>query len=158
MTLSLWFERIKNKLIYSFGVHFPYSKVRNLALRKLGHQIGNNVYFSADIVITQNFTGDRGKLYIGNNVAIGPRCTLVVVSHPNYSQIRALIKEKKAEIIIEDNVWIGAGAIILPEVTIGANSIIAAGAVVTKSVAPNSIIGGIPAKHLKNSIKNEDIN
>ena len=148
MIISHWIERIKNKLLYSWGVHFPYSKLRVFALRKLGHTVGNNVYISGDIVITQNFTGDRGRLLIGNNVSIGPRCTLVVVSHPNFSSIRSKIKEKKREIIIRDNAWIGAGVIILPGVTIGGNSIVAAGAVVTKNVAPNTIVGGIPAKEI----------
>lgn len=148
MIISHWIERIKNKLLYSWGVHFPYSKLRVFALRKLGHTVGNNVYISGDIVITQNFTGDRGRLLIGNNVSIGPRCTLVVVSHPNFSEIRSKIKEKKREIIIQDNAWIGAGVIILPGVTIGGNSIVAAGAVVTKNVAPNTIVGGIPAKEI----------
>lgn len=148
MKFSLWIERIKNKLLYSWGVHFPYSKIRVLALRKLGHTVGDNVYFSGDIVITQNFTGDRGKLLIGNNVSIGPRCTLVVVSHPNFSEIRSKLKEKKREIIIHENAWIGAGVIILPGVTIGANSIVAAGAVVTKNVLPNTIVGGTPAKEI----------
>jgi len=53
---------------------------------------------------------------------------------------------KDYPIIIEDDVWIGAGAIILPNVTIGAGAVIAAGAVVTKDVEPNTVVKGIPAK------------
>lgn len=53
-------------------------------------------------------------------------------------------------IVIESNVWIGAGATILPGVTIGENSVVAAGAVVTKDVPPNTIVGGVPAKFIKN--------
>lgn len=148
MTLKLWSERIKNKLIYSLGIHFPYSKIRCFSLKHLGHEVGRNVYFSADIVIAQNFTGDRGHLVIGDNVSIGPRCILVLVSHPNYSNIRTNLLEKKREIIIEENCWLGAGVIILPGIIIGKGAIIAAGAVVTKNVLPHTIVGGVPAKKI----------
>ena len=148
MKIKIIIERIKNKLLYSIGVHFPYSKIRVKALRRLGHEVGENVYFPADLIITQNFTGDRGKVTIGNNVAIGPRCILVVVSHPNFSKIRSKVKQKNKEIIIEENAWIGAGVIILPGVTIGANAIVAAGAVVTKNVEPDTIVGGVPASQM----------
>lgn len=150
MKIKIIIERIKNKLLYSIGVHFPYSKIRVKALRRLGHEVGENVYFPADLIITQNFTGDRGKVTIGNNVAIGPRCILVVVSHPNFSKIRSKVKQKNKVIIIEENAWIGAGVIILPGVTIGANAIVAAGAVVTKNVEPGTIVGGVPASQMIN--------
>lgn len=53
------------------------------------------------------------------------------------------------QVIINDDVWIGAGAIIVPGVTIGKGSVIAAGAVVTKDVAPYTLVGGVPAKEIK---------
>ena len=149
MKFNVALERVKNKVIYTCGVHFPYSKIRCFSLRMLGYQVGKNVYFPSDLVITQNFTGERGILKIGNNVSIGPRCTLVVMSHPNYSKIRNSLKNPEFKIVIEDNVWLGAGVIILPGVIIGENSIIAAGAVVTKNVEKNSIMGGVPAKLIK---------
>ena len=66
MTLKEWYIRIKNKLIYSIGVHFPYSKVRVRSLRALGWEVGKNVYFPADITISIQYIYDRGKLKIGN--------------------------------------------------------------------------------------------
>lgn len=149
MNANLWIIRIKNKLVYSLGVHFPYSKVRRKSLKWLGYQVGKNVYFPGDLIITQNFTGDRGKLIIGDNVSIGPRCTLVLFSHPNFSQIRNQLTEKNREIIIEKNAWLGAGVIVLQGVKIGEGAIIAAGAVVTKDVAPYTIVGGVPAKKIR---------
>jgi acetyltransferase-like isoleucine patch superfamily enzyme len=148
MNINFWIVRIKNKLIYSLGVHFPYSKVRRKSLKWLGYQVGKNVYFPGDLIITQNFTGDRGKLIIGDNVSIGPRCTLVLFSHPNFSQIRNQLTEKKREIIIEKNAWIGAGVIVLQGIKIGEGAIVAAGAVVTKDVAPYTIVAGVPAKKI----------
>ncbi len=88
-------------------------------------------------------------LSIGDNVSIGPRVTLVVVSHPNYSKLRGLMTEKPAHITIGDNVWIGAGAIILSGVTLAPNSVVAAGAVVTRDTESGTIVGGIPAKVIK---------
>lgn len=148
MNANSWIIRIKNKLVYSLGVHFPYSKVRRKSLNWLGYQVGKNVYFPNDLIITQNFTGDRGKLIIGDNVSIGPRCTLVLFSHPNFSQIRNQLTEKKREIIIEKNAWLGAGVIVLQGVKIGEGAIIGAGAVVTKNVEPFTIVGGVPAKKI----------
>ncbi len=57
---------------------------------------------------------------------------------------------KLSPVIIGDNVWIGASVTIVPGVTIGDNAIIAAGAVVTKNVEPNTVVGGVPAKFIKN--------
>ncbi|MBP8944773.1 MAG: hypothetical protein KBG25_02530 [Paludibacteraceae bacterium] len=148
MNIYLRIVRIKNKLLYSLGVHFPYSKIRRKSLKWLGYQVGKNVYFPSDLIITQNFTGDRGKLIIGDNVSIGPRCTLVLFSHPNFSQIRNQLTEKNREIIIEKNAWLGAGVIVLQGIKIGEGAIVAAGAVVTKDVAPYTIVAGVPAKKI----------
>ena len=142
-------QRIKNKLIYSIGVHLPYNKWRIAAIRLLGYKVGNNCYIASDIVITLNFVHNRGILKIGNNVSIGNRCVLVVVSFPNFSNIKNLLSYKERIIIIEDDAWVGTGAIILPGVTIGKSSVVAAGAVVTKNVEPYTIVGGNPAKLIK---------
>lgn len=128
MTLKEWYIRIKNKLIYSIGVHFPYSKIRVRSLRALGWEVGKNVYFPADLVITQNFVYYRGDLEIGDNVSIGPRCTLVLSSHPNASFLKKIVVSKSSKIVIGNNAWLGAGSIVLPGVTIGANSVVGASA------------------------------
>lgn len=59
---------------------------------------------------------------------------------------------KSAPVTIEDNVWIGANVTILPGVVVGRGSVIAAGSVVTKSVPPNSLVAGVPAKVIKEQI------
>lgn len=143
------FIRIKNKLIYKFGVHFPYLKVRLRSIQALGWKCGKDVYFPEDLIVSQNFVYDRGELEIGNRVSIGPRCTLILVAHPNFSAIRKLLTTKPAKIVIEDNAWLGAGVIVMPGVTIGKNSVVGAGAVVTHDVPDNTIVAGVPAREIR---------
>lgn len=149
MRIGLIFRRLKNAFLYKCILRFPYSKVRGWALKKLGHTVGNDVYFPADLTITQNFTGNRGQLYLGDRVSIGPKCVFIIMSHPNYSAIRSAIPSKPAFIRVENDVWIGAAAIILPGVTIHEGAVVGAGAVVTKDVPAHAVVAGNPAKILR---------
>ncbi len=91
---------------------------------------------------------DMGGITIEDDVLIGPRVNLTTENHPlDPADRRAIICKP---IHIKRNAWIGAAATILPGVTIGENAIVAAGAVVSKDVPPNTIVGGIPARHIKN--------
>jgi acetyltransferase-like isoleucine patch superfamily enzyme len=90
---------------------------------------------------------DMGGITIEDDVLIGPRVNLVTENHPaNAADRRGLITKP---IIIKRNAWIGASATILPGVTVGENAIVAAGAVVSKNVADNTVVGGVPAKFIK---------
>lgn len=90
---------------------------------------------------------DLGGITIEDNVLIGPQVKLVTENHPlDPAQRQGLIGKP---ILIKKNAWIGAGATILPGVTLGENSVVAAGAVVSKDVPANTVVGGIPAKILK---------
>lgn len=89
---------------------------------------------------------DLGGITIEDNVLIGPKVNLITENHPiNPSQRKSLVLNS---IVIKQNAWLGAGVTVLPGVTIGENAIVAAGAVVTKNIAPNTIVGGVPAKLL----------
>jgi len=90
---------------------------------------------------------DLGGITIEDDVLIGPRVNLITENHPVDPTKRKYLDLKA--ILIKRNAWIGAGATILPGVTVGENSIVAAGAVVNKDVPDNSIVGGIPAKLLR---------
>jgi acetyltransferase-like isoleucine patch superfamily enzyme len=90
---------------------------------------------------------DMGGITIENDVLIGPRVNIVTENHPlDPTDRRALVTQP---VVIKRNAWIGAGATILPGVTIGENAVVAAGAVVSKDVAANTIVGGVPAKFIK---------
>lgn len=105
-------------------------------------KIGKNVFINFDCVFL-----DLGGITIEDNVLIAPKVSLLSESHPMSPDERHSLVPKP--IHIKENAWIGAGATILPGVTIGKNSVVAAGAVVTKDVPDNMIVGGIPAKIIK---------
>ncbi len=111
-----------------------------------GLEIGNNVG------IAQNcFIQVRGKINIGSNVIFGPNVSIFSENH-NYSDTIIPIKDQgstRVGVTVEDDVWLGSGSKVLDGVTIGKGSIIAAGAVVTKSIPPYSVVGGIPARVIK---------
>jgi acetyltransferase-like isoleucine patch superfamily enzyme len=87
---------------------------------------------------------DMGGITIEDEALIGPKVNLITENHPlDPSDRRALITKP---ITIKRKAWIGAGATILPGVTVGENAVVAAGAVVSKDVPDNTIVGGVPAK------------
>lgn len=113
-------------------------------------QIGKNVFINHACSFL-----DMGGITIEDHVLIGPKVNLITENHPlDPADRRALICKP---IIIKRNAWIGAGATILPGVTIGENAVVAAGAVVSRNVAPNTVVGGVPARIIKQSVlKNND--
>lgn len=91
-----------------------------------------------------------GGIRIGSNVLVGPGVVIYSQNH-HYRDRGRLIAEQgyvRKEVVIEDDVWIAAGATILPGVRLGAGAVVAAGAVVTHSVGPYEVVAGIPAKRV----------
>ncbi len=86
---------------------------------------------------------------IGNNVLIAPNVTISTAGHPIDAEIRASGQQFSLPVTIEDNVWLGSGVIVNPGVTIGRNSVIGAGSVVTKSIPPNVVAVGVPCRVLR---------
>lgn len=175
--ISLYMNRVSYKRIKSFGL--PYIAVAQTGKCIIGDnfRMSNGVRFnpigfsqSCQIVVT-----DNAQLIIGKNVGISQ--TAIICHHsitigddvkigggvkiydtnfhslnPEIRRNRELdMKEKKCRpVVIEHDAFIGAGSIILSGVTIGANSVVAAGSVVSKSIPANEIWGGNPAKFIKN--------
>lgn len=109
--------------------------------------IGKNVFINSGCRFQ-----DQGGITLEDGVLIGHNVVLATLNHGFAPEERS--STYPAPIVIGKNVWIGANATVLPGVTIGANSIIAAGAVVTKDVPENVTVGGVPAKVIK-TIKEE---
>lgn len=108
--------------------------------------VGNDVDIAKDVLITTS-----GGVKIGDRTLIGYRSQILSANHtiPPIGEPFPISGDDCKEVVIEKDVWIGANCIITPGVHIGEGAVIAAGAVVTKDVEPNSIVGGVPAKLLK---------
>lgn len=107
-------------------------------------EIGDNFYSNHNLTIL-----DCNKVIIGNNVFIGPNCCISTAYHPIDHKLRNTLLEYSKQIIIKDNVWIGANVTILAGVTIGDNCVIGAGSVVTKNLSSNTVCYGVPCKEIK---------
>lgn len=143
------------KLKFKFGKfiaqYFPKNSIRIRGLKLCGFKVGKNVYVGQDLIVASPISENTCSLFIGNRVAIGPRVTIVLSSDANWSRLMENREYIKSTIILGDDCWIGAGAIILPGVTIGKMAIVGAGAVVTKNVNDHSIVVGVPAKEIGKS-------
>lgn len=111
---------------------------------------GNNSYANYSLTIL-----DNGKVTIGDNVMIGPNVQLLTACHAIDAEERNKYIEFTKPITIKNNVWIGAGVIVVPGVTIGNNSIIGAGSVVTKDIPDNVVAVGNPCKVIR-EVTDED--
>ncbi|UHQ55230.1 sugar O-acetyltransferase [Microbulbifer sp. YPW16] len=109
--------------------------------------LGDGFFANFELVIL-----DVCSVRIGANCLCGPRVSILTATHPRDPVERATGLEYGAPVTIGDNVWIGAGAIINPGVTIGDNAVIASGAVVTRDIAANAVVGGVPARAIPHAL------
>lgn len=154
--------------VVSHGLpHFTLSYTRTALLRAGGVKIGRHslvmggVEFSGDGACSLLSIGEStvisGPIYvdldaaisIGDSVWIGHRVQLMTVNHEIASSRRRCGQKVVAPIVIGDGCWIASRVTVLPGVTIGAGSVVAAGAVVTRDVAPNTLVGGVPARPIR---------
>lgn len=106
--------------------------------------VGENFFANYDCTIL-----DVCKVTIGDNCMIGPRVSIYTATHHLDAETRITGLEYGKPVTIGNNVWIGGNAVIAPGVTIGNNAVIAAGAVVVRNVPDNVVVGGNPAKVIK---------
>ncbi|MCH5234630.1 MAG: sugar O-acetyltransferase [Muribaculaceae bacterium] len=106
-------------------------------------ELGDNVFINACCQFQ-----DQGGIKIGNNCLIGHNVVLATLNHDLQPERRWVCIPKRIE--LGNNVWIGSNSTILAGVKIGDNAVVAAGSVVTKNVDPGTVVGGVPAKFIKN--------
>jgi maltose O-acetyltransferase len=106
--------------------------------------IGDGVYINILCTIL-----DCNEVHIGDHVMIGPNVQMYTAAHLLQAEARIQGWEVAKPIVIEDNVWLGGGAILLPGVTIGRNAVVGAGAVVSRSVPANMVVVGNPARVIR---------
>src|ERR1700691_4949922 len=135
---ALFSELIGKKVDESFLLIPPFYTAGGDEIR-----VGHNVF------VNQNCTFyDLGGLDIADDVMIGPNVSLITSGHPiEPSQRRGFVTAKPIAIV--RNVWIAAGATIIGGVTVGENSVVAAGSVVTRDVPPNTLVGETPARVIR---------
>ncbi len=134
------------------AVYCPHPGLRTTLFRKCGVKIGEKVVinFGVNIIIPMSEKGViKNNVVIGDRVAIATGVVIVGQSDPNFSVLAKLYPEDNRPIHIGNDVWLGANAVILPGVTIGDRSIVAAGAVVTKDVPADTVVAGVPAVKIK---------
>lgn len=167
-------QKIFIVLYYLIGIRLPSSesflsmgsqRIRGFLCRQIFLKTGRNINIEKNVffgsgkeISLGDYSGIglnariQGPLTIGSYVMMGPDVLIYTKNH-EFNRLDIPMMEQgntqPKEVIIEDDVWIGARAIILPGVTIGKGAIIAAGAVVTKDVEPYAIVGGNPAKQIK---------
>ena len=108
-------------------------------------EIGERFYANHNLIIT-----DGAKVKFGSDVFIAPNCCFTTAEHPVHPEQRKRGWEIAKPITVGDNVWIGAGSVVLAGVTIGDGSVIGAGSVVTKSVPPGVVAAGVPCRVMRN--------
>lgn len=104
-------------------------------------KMGNHVYANFGLTLV-----DDGEITIGDGCMFAPNVVIATAGHPIDPELRAQVYQYNQSVHIGNNVWVGAGAIILPGVTVGDNSVIGAGSVVTKDVPANVVAVGNPCK------------
>lgn len=161
MTFRVFAGSLLSYLYNHFVGKFPSRSVRKVFLRSYlgsfekGSSIqmnckflnGRKVYLGNRNVINFGclFDGRHFPIHIGDDVSIGPEATILTLSHdPQSPEFLNL----GSGVVIGNNVWIAYRAVIMPGVTIGDGAVIAAGAIVTRDVAPYSIVAGAPAKKI----------
>ncbi len=142
---------LPRKLVRWLGTQHPDNRMRKRFFRATGVRIGEGAVINANLQISDSYLD---LVSIGRRASISPNVTIIADAGPNNS----LLKDHpyvKAHLVVADKVevgddaWIGAGAILLPGVVVGENAIVGAGAVVSASVAPHTVVAGVPARPIR---------
>lgn len=144
---AIWFGivRLKDHVFNVWSKTIPWNRFRILLQRWRGVQIGQNVHIGPDVTIDYPYPYfvviEDGASLAGNDYVLAHSTPL--------EYHKDVVESFVAPTIIRKNVWVGISVTILPGVEIGEGAIVAAGSVVTKNVPPHTLVGGVPARHIK---------
>lgn len=113
---------------------------------------GNNIYANFNLTLV-----DDTHIYVGDNTMFGPNVVISTAGHPVSPRLREIGCQFNAPVKIGNNCWLGTGVIVLPGITIGDNSVIGAGSVVTKDIPANVVAVGNPCKILREISEKDEI-
>ena len=121
-----------------------------------GNWGGKNLFFGDNVYANFNLTVvDDVEIVVGNNVLFAPNCTLTTANHPINPELRRKTYQYAKKIVLKDNVWLGSNVVVLPGVTIGENSVIGAGSVVSRDIPANVVAMGVPCKVFREITEND---
>ncbi|MCU0483332.1 MAG: sugar O-acetyltransferase [Chloroflexi bacterium] len=110
--------------------------------------IGDHVFLNVMCTVL-----DGAEVHIGHHVMVGPAVQIYTAAHDLRAELRIQGREIARPIAIEDNAWVGGGAILLPGVTVGRNAVVGAGAVVSRDVPANTVVAGSPARVIREIVQ-----
>lgn len=111
---------------------------------------GKNLHLGDDVYVNFGLTVvDDGEVHVGDRVMFAPHVTITATGHPVHPDLRRDGSQFSAPVRIEDDVWIGAGAILLAGVVVGRGSVVGAGSVVASNVPPDVVVAGVPARIIR---------
>jgi acetyltransferase-like isoleucine patch superfamily enzyme len=141
------FQQLFRYLLRLIAELIPPTSLKSALYRLSGIQIGKRVHISPGVYVADGFRS--GWVELEDQVVLSPKVILVPSSHPNTSYIAEVWQvSKRGKIRIKKGAWIGAGAVVLPGVTIGEGAIVGANAVVNRDVSDFAIVAGVPARQL----------
>ena len=138
-------SKLKNHMLERLAYNSPFNSLRVKFHKWRGVNIGSNVMIGLHVTLDHSYPE---MIYIEDNVSLAGNNYILTHSNP-YPHFSKVLESFVAPVFIKKGAWLGIGAMVLPDVTIGEYSVIAAGSVVTKTIPPKVIAGGMPAKVLK---------
>jgi len=144
-TISFLWVKLVNYLLERLAFNFPFNSLRVKSHKWRGVKIGKNVFIGLQVTLDHSYPE---MIIIEDDVSLAGNNFILTHSNP-YPHFKKVLESYAATVTIKKGAWLGIGAIVLPEVTIGEYSVIAAGSVVTKDVPPRSLVAGVPAKVVK---------
>jgi len=143
------FLKLKNYILERLAYNSPFNSFRVKCHKWRGVNIGENVMIGLKVTLDHSYPE---MIFIEDNVSLAGNNYILTHSNP-YPHYSKVFESYVAPVYIKEGAWLGIGAMVLPEVTVGEFSVIAAGSVVTKTIPPKVIAGGMPAKVLKDISK-----